>query len=165
MIAPRFFANPHFLAYARLLRELHQLIRAGTDEAEQGERLRERMDQPAEHLTSEEVDCLNGISADFYTLAGPVSESTPAPADLREQLNDVTRARDEQDFVKALELLRKNELYVDQAEMASMRASIWAQAGENEIAADFSRRANELAHENGSVVSHPRAVINRDHRH
>jgi len=153
MRSKQFFANPHFLNYARLLRELHQLIRAGTDETEQGEALRERMDQPAEHLSPEEVDCLNAISADFYTLAGPAPQTLPAPAYVRDRLKEVLDAREGQDFGKALELLRKNEQYIDPAAAASFRGSIWSKAGENEIALDFFQRANELAPGNGHCAS------------
>src|SRR5713226_5733941 len=57
MTTQRFFNNPHFLTYARLLRRLHQLIREGADEMEEGELLPEQMDEPADHLAPEEVQC------------------------------------------------------------------------------------------------------------
>ena len=51
MTTKRFFGNPQFLTYARLLRKLHQLIREGTDETKEGESLRNLMDEPGEYLT------------------------------------------------------------------------------------------------------------------
>jgi hypothetical protein len=140
----RFFNNPQFLAYARLLRQLHQLIRDGADESEEGEALRGRMDEPAEDLTPEEVNCLNAISADFYTLTDPTSRSQPGSPEMKDRLIEVSDAREIGDFAKALDLLRKNEASLDPAVVASWRGRIWSELGESQIAADFFQRASEL---------------------
>lgn len=144
MTLQRFFDNQHFRAYVRLLHQLHQMIRAGTDETEEGEALRDRMDGPANYLSQEEIDCLNTISADFYTLSDPPWQIQLGPLLAHEELKEVLEARDARDFVKALDLLRKNQAYLDAASASSLRGSIWSQAGENEIAKDFFRRAKEL---------------------
>jgi hypothetical protein len=140
----KFFDNPAFLNYARQLRKLHELIRAGRDEFPEGESIREQMDAPAASLTPDEVDCLNAISADFYTLSEPPPSPQPAPADLRHRLKKVLEARDTGDFAKALDLLRQNEPYLDSAVVAFMRGRIWSQAGEHEIARDYFRQAKML---------------------
>src|SRR3954468_21024741 len=93
-----FFNNPDFLQYVRLLSDLHQLIRGGTDETPEGEALRDRMDDPGSRLSSDEIVAVNGISADFYSLAasstGPVLPRTDeVQADLRSALD----ARDRKD--------------------------------------------------------------------
>lgn len=150
MTTQRFFDNPDFLAYARLLHQLHQLIRAGADETAKGEELRERMDEPARDLSQVEIDCLNGISADLYTLSDPPWQVQPSPPAVREELKDALEARDARDYIKALDLLRKNQVYRDAATMSYMRGRIWSEAGENEIAVDFFRGAKELAPENGN---------------
>jgi tetratricopeptide (TPR) repeat protein len=121
----------------------------GADETEDGEALRARMDEPAEHLTQEEVACLNAISADFYTLVEPPWQVQTSPPEAREELNEVLDASAALDFVRALDLLRKNQAYRDAASVSYMRGTIWSQAGEDEIALDFFRRAKELAPENG----------------
>lgn len=150
MTAQRFFDNAHFRAYARLLHQLHQLIRAGADETAEGEVLRERMDEPANFLDPEEVECLRGISADFYTLSEPPWQVQPSPPAMREELQAAIDAREKGDFVRALDLLRKHQRYRDTADVSALRGSIWSQAGENEIAADFFRRAKELNQQNGA---------------
>jgi len=145
MPVQRFFDNPHFLAYVRLLHRLHLMIRENADETPAGEAFREQMDQAAGSLLPEEVDCLNAISADFYTLSGAPWEGQPAPPAARAELQKVLDARDAGDYVTALDLLRQNQACCDAAAMAYMRGRIWSAAGENEIAADFFRRAKELA--------------------
>jgi tetratricopeptide (TPR) repeat protein len=148
MSTQRFFRNPHFLAYARLLHQLHFLIRGDADETQDGEALRERMDEPAEYLAPEEVESLHGISADFYTLGGPAWLVQPLTPVARAELNEALDARNARNFAKALDLLRKNQAYRDPAGLTYARGSIWSEAGEHEIAADFFQRAKELAPEN-----------------
>src|SRR5438477_122167 len=109
-----FFNNPDFLQYVRLLSELHQLIREGMDETPEGEALRDRMDDPGSRLSSDDIVSVNGISADFYSLAasstGPVLPQTDeVKADLRSALD----ARDRRDFSRALELLRQRAAYIN----------------------------------------------------
>ena len=144
MTSRKFFENPAFLAYARLLRALHELIRAARDESPEGEAIREQMETPAASLTAEEVDCLNAISADFYTLSDAPSQPQHAPPDLRSRLLEILEARDAGDSARALDLLRQNEAFLDPAVVAFMRGRIWAQAGEPEIARDFFRQARTL---------------------
>jgi tetratricopeptide (TPR) repeat protein len=149
----RFFGNPQFLTYARHLRKLHELIRTGADESEEGESLRDRMDEPAEYLTREEVDFLNGVSADFYTLSGPASpiRANP-PAVLQDDLKGALDAQDAGDFAKALGLLRKNEAYLDPAYVAWLRGNVWSKAGESDIAEAFFQRAKNLTPQNESCA-------------
>ena len=144
MANQRFFDNPDFRTYVRLLHRLHQLIRAGTDETPEGEELREQMDEPARGLTQEEILCIKGISADFYTLSDPPWQVQPCPPAERQEWEARLKALNSGDFVRALDLLRRNQAYHDAATVASERASIWSWAGEKEIAGAFFRRAKEL---------------------
>lgn len=144
MTVQRFFDNPHFLAYVRLLRQLHQLIREGVDETAEGEELRERMDEPARDLSQEEIDCLNGISADFYTLTDSPWQIQPGPPAASQEWIEMQKTREARDFVRALDLLRRNQAYHDAAVVACERGNIWSEAGENEIAVEFFQRVKEL---------------------
>src|SRR5690348_14062241 len=137
MTIQRFFDNPHFLAYVRLLRQLHQLIREGVDETAEGDELRERMDEPARDLSQEEIDCLNGISADFYTLSDPPWQVQPSYPLAQQEWKEVQKARAARDFVRALDLLRRNQVCYDASTVASERGKIWSEVGENEIAVEF----------------------------
>ncbi len=153
MATQRFFGNPHFLFYLRLLRRLHQLIRKGAGETEEGEALRERMDEVGEYLTQEEVDFVKGISIDFYTINTVPGIQANPPANLREVLSKHLAARDAQDYSKALGLLRKIEVYLEPALVAYFRGRIWSEAGEIEIAVDFFQRAKNLAPQNGNYAA------------
>lgn len=86
MTVQLFFDNPNFLACVRLLRQLHQMIREGVDETAEGEELRERMDEPARDRLQDEIDCLNGISADFYTLSDPPWQVQPSLPSLQQRM-------------------------------------------------------------------------------
>ncbi|HTU89486.1 MAG TPA: hypothetical protein VMF69_05260 [Gemmataceae bacterium] len=144
MTTQRFFDNPHFRTYVRLLQQLHRLIRDGVDETAEGEVLRERMDEPARDLSQEEIDCLNGISADFYTLGDPPRQIQPSSPTARQEWNEMQKARESQDFVRALDLLRRNQTYHHAATVAYERGNIWSEAEEKEIAGEFFQRAKEL---------------------
>jgi tetratricopeptide (TPR) repeat protein len=162
MTMQRFFDNPYFRQYVRLLHQLHQMIRQGVDETPEGEALRDRMDVPAEHLDPEEIDCVNGISADFYTLSDhPRGAQSSSPA-VRRELKEALEARDAGDFVRALELLRKNQDYRDTATLSAMRGKIWSAAGEHEIALDFFRRAKELNDNYAAVWLHALRQSNKE---
>ena len=113
------------------------------------------MDKPAEHLTPEEVDCLNGISADFYTLAATPAPRQPAPADLQARRQEVSNGHHVQDFVRELDMVRKNEPYLAPVVVANYRGRFWSDAGEKEIAADFFEKAKELARQNGQPINEP----------
>jgi hypothetical protein len=69
MSTGRFFENPDFVTYVRLLRDLHAAIRAGTGESEEGERIRDQMDDPGSRLSPEEIARVQEISSEFYSLA------------------------------------------------------------------------------------------------
>src|SRR5262249_53450266 len=89
----RFFDNPDFLAYIRLLRDLHGAIREGNDESEEGERIRDQMDGPGSRLSADEVAGAQGISADFYSLTDPPSGPIPArTAEVDDDLEAAGRA-------------------------------------------------------------------------
>jgi hypothetical protein len=140
-----FFNNPHFLQYVRLLSELHQLIREGTDETPEGEALRDRLDDPGSRLSSDEIVSVNGISADFYSLAASsIEPALPQTEEAKADLRSALDARDRRDFSRALELLRKRAAYINSAVLSYARGSIWGEAGEDQIAVQFFRHAAQL---------------------
>jgi tetratricopeptide (TPR) repeat protein len=150
MTIQQFFGNTHFIAYVRLLRQLHQLIRNRADETPEGDALRERMDEPADYLTDAEIDCLNAISADFYTLASPSRPVQPnPPPSARDDLIQSFEAKETRDFPRALELLRRNEAFRPPAGVAYFRGRIWSEAGEDEIAVEFFQKAKDLEPQRG----------------
>ncbi|MBL8819393.1 MAG: hypothetical protein JNL58_25400 [Planctomyces sp.] len=141
----QFFFNPMFRKYLSLLRNLHELIRNGIDETVEGEALRDSMDGPAASLTSEEIDCLNGISADFYSLA-PDFHHTPAPktAEVDSFIRESFDARNHNDYASSITLLRKAQRHLELWQLSYVRGSILLEAGEPLAASDFFLRAADL---------------------
>jgi tetratricopeptide (TPR) repeat protein len=103
------------------------------------------MDDPGSRLSSDEIASANGISADFYSLAasstGPVSPQTD---EVKADLGSALDARDRRDFRRALDLLRKRAASINPAVLSYVRGSIWGEAGEDQIAVRFFRRAAQL---------------------
>jgi hypothetical protein len=144
-----FFDNPDFLAYVRLLRDLHAVIREGRGESEEGERIRDQMDAPGGRLSPDEVASVHGISADFYSLTDPPSGTFLArTTEVDEDLAEAARARTSNDFHHALDLLRRRAEFFDPAALAFERGRIWMEAGEDSIASLFLGRAMQLDPEN-----------------
>ncbi len=149
MINQQFFLNPAFENYLSLLRRLHELIRSGDDETVDGEALRDSMDQPAETLTTEEIECLNGISADFYSLAnGFEHHASPRSADADSIIHESLKARNERDYAQSITVLRRVEQYLDLWQLSYLRGSILLEAGQPLAAADFFLHAATLYPEN-----------------
>jgi hypothetical protein len=145
MANAEFFDNPDFLEYVRLLHELHAAIRDGRGESVEAERIRDRMDEPASHLSSDEIDSVHGISGDFYSVTDPLPTAIlPRTAEVNDDLAEVSRARASKDFNRALDLLRRRASYMEPATLAFQRGKTWWEAGEPDIAALFLERAVEL---------------------
>ena len=141
----QFFLNPAFIAYVRLLYQLHRAIKEGWDETDEGEALRERMDEPGRGLSGEEIASLGGVSADFYSLMEmAVPDSQEVTAEAMADLESALAARKSSDFNRSLELLRKHAYRVPPASLAYLRGQIWLDAGEFAIATEFLQRASEL---------------------
>ena len=151
MTTQRFFDSVHFLTYARLLRQLHKLISEDVDETPEGEILRDKMDEPAHYLNQDEIDCLNGISADFYALTGS-GRSVPAISANAREMESAIVALYERRFPTSLDLIRKNEANLPPASVAYFRGRIWSQAGESEIGLEFFQRAKDLEPQNGGYA-------------
>jgi hypothetical protein len=145
MANAKFFDNPDFLQYVRLLHELHAAIREGKDESAEGERIRDQMDEPTSRLSSDEIDSVHGISGDLYSITDPLPTAIlPRTAEVNDDLAEATRARASKDFNRALDLLRRRASYLEPAALAFQRGRIWMEAGESGIASLFLERAIEL---------------------
>ena len=145
MLDDRFFRNPSYIDYIRLLFDLHRAIAEGWDETEKGEALRDRMDEPGSRLTSDETASISGISADFYSLTDtPSSALSPMTADALSDLQPIFHPQQSGDFHRAFELLREHAGSIPPASLAYCRGKIWMEAGEHQIAASFLERASDL---------------------
>jgi len=61
-------AEPPTFAYARMLRELEDLIGKGESNSEAAKAIRSQMDEPWYAMTAQEQDRLSGLSGDLYIL-------------------------------------------------------------------------------------------------
>jgi tetratricopeptide (TPR) repeat protein len=149
----RFFNDPDFIKYVRLLYDLHVAIREGWDESSKGEVLRDRMEDPGSRLSGEEIVSLNGISADFYSLTDEsITTLLPITADVMADLDEAVQARESREFDKALRLLRKHSRNIPPASLAYLRGRTWMAAGEYQIASAFLQRASDLDPENSNFT-------------
>lgn len=145
MSEAKYFRNPAFIDYARLLHQLHRAIREGWDETDRGEMIRERMDDSGRGLSREEIESLNGISADFYSLSEMAKEGPPAVTP--EALGDFAaslEARKSSEFHSALALLRTHAEQFPAPSLAYLRGRVWLEAGEYDIAHTFLEHAADL---------------------
>ena len=151
MLEHRFFHNPDYVDYIRLLFHLHVALAEGWDETDEGEALRERMERPGSRLSSDEMISLSGISADFYSLTDtPSSALSPMTADALSDLQPIFRPQQSTEFHGSLELLRKHVGSIPPASLAYCRGKIWMKAGEHRISAAFLERASELDPQNAN---------------
>ncbi|MEZ6130210.1 MAG: hypothetical protein R3C59_16110 [Planctomycetaceae bacterium] len=134
----RFFNKPEFREYINLLRKLHELIRAGTDETERGEALRERMDVPANSLDQEEIDFANRLSGDFYGLfADNLEPPLPMTDAAQKAVHQALAKRNQRDFSAALDQLRIAAPHFEPWQMNYVRGSTLLEAEMPAIAADY----------------------------
>ena len=150
----RFFDNPDFAEYVRLLGRLHRLIREGRDESEEGEALRDSMDRPGEALSDEEGRAEAAISADLASIDRDKSaEAKAAPSTV---LHDVEDAISRRDVLGALATLRNHADEFPPASLAFLRGKAFEAARQHEIAADFFERARELSPDDSACSHHQR---------
>jgi hypothetical protein len=139
-----FFDRADYREYIRLLAELHGLIVSGQDEASEGERLREQMDASSEHFSDAEIASLHGISADLYSLAETAAPARPKTPQAQHDLLEAMLAARSGDYIKALELLRRNQAMIEPSLLSYMRGQIFADAGLAELANRFFEHASTL---------------------
>jgi tetratricopeptide (TPR) repeat protein len=103
--------TPPVLAYARLLRQSHELIARGLGDSPEAEAWAEHMDEPWYAMTTEEQRRMRGLSADLYALreGGPKRvEMSPEQFDVwQRHVNDVCMQSELGNVDVALEFLRQ----------------------------------------------------------
>ena len=142
-MSPQFRDNPHYVEYVRLLHELHFLMRDGKDESPEGEAIRDQMDWPWRHLNEEEVNRVNGMSADLYTLESdsPIVHPTSPVQTPGDYWDEIQAARSEGDYDRVLALLRDKPQLVADDRAAFYRGLCYSHLGDHETAVMFHRHA------------------------
>src|SRR6266446_6505382 len=114
MIADRPLGSPSFRLVAKGLIELHGLIKDGKDDSAEAELVRDSLDAPLRALNSTEKDRAKWLSEDLYSISepGPATSPKPITAEAQRALNQAREARQNGEWDKALELLRRSAAYV-----------------------------------------------------
>jgi tetratricopeptide (TPR) repeat protein len=146
----RFAENPSYVEYERLLMALHRLIAEGKGDTDEADAVREQMEWPERNLSRDEMDRLNGLSADLYMLQGnEIFESLPQEERTRETLGIALKeAKDRRDWQKVLDLLRKGPVFLTSDQIAFIRTQAYKELGHLETALAFIEYAASLEPEN-----------------
>jgi tetratricopeptide (TPR) repeat protein len=147
-----FLFNPNYLAVARGLQELHRFIQNGQDDSPEADAIRDATDAPWRSLSEAERNRLAGLSEDLYSISEPVA-TEPMNPQAQAKLNEAVEARENGDWDRALELLRRWGKHIPLALVSYLRGSIWLEAGDPETAAVFYGHASELEPESGNYFA------------
>jgi tetratricopeptide (TPR) repeat protein len=137
--------SPAYREVVRGLLRMHKYTVDKQEESEEADGLRESMNEPWGRLTAAERDRVAGLSKDLYTITDP-STAAPEPMNPQAQhkLGEAYEARERGEWDRALELLRRWGKYVPPPLLAYLRARIWQDAGDQEVAVLFFEHASML---------------------
>ena len=107
--------NPNYLAMVRGVRELHVLMSEGKDDSPEADAIRDATDAPWESLSEIERRRVRNLSEDLYSLHEPAAPAPQTSPQGQSKLLDAVEARNQGDWDRALDLLRRWGSYVDPA--------------------------------------------------
>lgn len=138
--------GPHYRTYTRLLLNLHQIMSRGLGETAEADHIREAMLEPWRHLKEDEIEELNWLSDDLYSLEDVphqhVQMHSHPPNTRGERLRSASAVRDSS---MLLTLLRREKAELPFDRIACIRANTWMESGEIEIAREFLQGAAQAA--------------------
>lgn len=136
--------SENFLAMVRGIRELHMLLAAGKEDSPEAEAVREATDAPWASLSEVERVRIRNLSEDLYSLVEPPPVAQPMNPQAQAKLNEIIEARQQGEWDRALDLLRRWRAYLDPALVSCLRGSIWLDAGDPATAAVFFEHGTNL---------------------
>jgi len=140
-----FIQNPVFRRFEKRLLELHELMASGKDDDATADALREEMTSDYRSLTSKEVDFLQGLSEDLYSLTEvktpTTKEDSTTEAELAKQL---MIARQRENWTAVLHYLRPLAHRFPSEALAFQRYQAYLRLGLIESAYLFLRHSSEL---------------------
>jgi tetratricopeptide (TPR) repeat protein len=144
-----FAANPLYVEYESLLRQLNQLAAEGNDESAEADAIRDRMETLHWKLSPAERERLRGLSSDLYMLQDEeVYEPLPdgvTQESLRRSMRDAWEVKD---YSQLLLILRKGPKFLAPDQVAFYRFYSYEGLGHYESSLEFLRYAIQLNHEN-----------------
>ena len=147
-----FPTNRNYEESIRGLRLLHEMELAGTDQSEEADALRDRLERPWNSLPDVQRKRLEGLSEDLYSIWGAIAERLPPNPRSQRNLVSALEATHAGDWDKALELLRGCRQYLDPDVLSYLRGTIWFGAGDSATAALFFGHAAKLDPLDGTFV-------------
>jgi tetratricopeptide (TPR) repeat protein len=138
--------GPPVLAYARVLRAVHDLIVQGKGDSEEAESLADQMDAPWFDMTEQEQARMRGLSRDLYALADGGARQVDMSPEEKRRWNERSKAANAAfevgDLDAALEFLRQpypREL--PRHTIPFFQARCWERLGDLETALAFMKEA------------------------
>jgi tetratricopeptide (TPR) repeat protein len=126
------------LEHIHLLIELHRLIAAGQGDDPEADDVRDAMDASWYHLREEEIDAINGLSADLYSLGqSRTVQGKPAPQFTQDLHGRIASG----DWHDVLRLVREHESDLPPQRVAMLRGLAWANLQLFEPAIEFLQEA------------------------
>ncbi len=122
--------------------ELDHVMCTRDPDGEEADAIRDRMERPWYAMSPDEEALVRGLSQDLYT----IGTARPAPnRDDAAASDELAEALNRGNWVKALDLLRREEALLPQADVAALRGVCWSCLGEHSAALAFIDEAFRLA--------------------
>jgi tetratricopeptide (TPR) repeat protein len=148
MAQNEFEANPNYRRYLELLRQLHLAMSSDPVDEIHADQIRDEMDGPWRGLGAAEIDRLDGLSADLYSLEIKNDRPADAPTDEGHALRqNFQRAFDLKQWDESLAALRKAARFFSLSDASLARGRIWRGLGDPETAILFYEHAAVLSQE------------------
>ncbi len=121
-------------------------MRDGFSESDEAEAIRDQMDFPWRQLSPEEINRVDGMSADLYTLESdsPIQHPEAGGINSAEFAAEIKAARKDGDYDRILSLLRDKPQFISADRAAFLRGWCYEQLGEAETAELFFQNAARL---------------------
>lgn len=127
--------------YVSHLVRLHRLIAKGSGDSEEADAVRDQMDHPWRKLTEEEVQLIDGLSADLYRIHEPPIESCTKDQAI---VGPILAALKTEEWSRALDLVRTHEQQIPSAVSSFWRGICCAGLGLFSAAGEFFGHAASL---------------------
>ncbi len=118
--------NPHYQASARAIRELHRLLHEGLDDSDEADRIRDESDKHWWPLSANEIDSLQNLSADLYTIGNESHQENEVSG--RDESNvgqQIREALTSGDHSQVVRLLKQSPSEVSPQAASCFRSFYW----------------------------------------
>jgi tetratricopeptide (TPR) repeat protein len=143
-----FSTSPLYLQSIRGLLRLHALTLEGQDESAEAQAILDSLERPWYGLSEAEKKRIKGLSEDLYSISDSPKLAIPSNPQATQKLIEAAEARQQGEWDRALELLRRWGQYLEPALLSYQRGCVWHDAGDDSTASLFLRHAAEFEPDN-----------------